>query len=94
MIVYSVHAAASFTLDKDTETLSLEFPTTLTSSCGPIHIEYTGTLNDQMRGFYRSKYTCSDKPSEERYGAVTQFEVRIVWLTVIYKQWTKFVALN
>ena len=62
-------------LDEDNETLTLEFPSSLTSSCGPLHIEYTGTLNDQMRGFYRSKYTSSGDPSEERYAAVTQFEV-------------------
>ena len=39
-----------------------------------INIDYTGTLNDQMRGFYRSKYSPPDNPQEERYAGVTQFE--------------------
>ncbi len=34
--------------------------------------KYTGSLNEQMRGFYRSKYT--DQAGEEKYCAVTQFE--------------------
>ena len=37
-----------------------------------IHLEFTGTLNDQMKGFYRSQYTSSD--GETRHAAVTQFE--------------------
>jgi puromycin-sensitive aminopeptidase len=42
-------------------------------SVGPAVIKYrfSGILNDQMRGFYRSKYT---KDGEDRYAAVTQFE--------------------
>ena len=39
-----------------------------------LKFEYTGTLNDQMRGFYRSKYTSPESPGEDRYAAVTQFE--------------------
>jgi len=35
-------------------------------------MSFVGELNDKMKGFYRSKYTIS---GEERYGAVTQFEV-------------------
>jgi len=37
-------------------------------------MSFVGELNDKMKGFYRSKYTVND---EERYGAVTQFEVCI-----------------
>jgi puromycin-sensitive aminopeptidase len=36
-------------------------------------MKYTGELNDKMKGFYRSKYTTPS--GEERYCAVTQFEV-------------------
>ena len=36
-------------------------------------MSFVGELNDKMKGFYRSKYTVN---GEERYGAVTQFEVR------------------
>lgn len=37
-----------------------------------IHIEFTGILNDKMKGFYRSKYY--DQEGKERFAAVTQFE--------------------
>jgi len=35
-------------------------------------MSFIGELNDRMKGFYRSKYSIN---GEERYGAVTQFEV-------------------
>lgn len=68
-------AAVSF--DSDAETVTLEFPSELPSGSGEVvlAIQYTGILNDQMRGFYSSKYTHPDHPGEERYAAVTQFEV-------------------
>lgn len=37
-----------------------------------IFIEFTGILNDKMKGFYRSKYF--DQDGKERFAAVTQFE--------------------
>lgn len=37
-----------------------------------LHLDFTGTLNDKMKGFYRSKYNTPD--GEERHCAVTQFE--------------------
>ena len=39
---------------------------------GVLSLDFTGILNDQLAGFYRTKYTSS--AGEERYGAVTQFE--------------------
>lgn len=36
-----------------------------------IEMEFSGELNDKMKGFYRSKYLIG---SDERYAAVTQFE--------------------
>lgn len=45
---------------------------------GVLKVSYTGELNDKMKGFYRSKYTMPD--GQERFGAVTQFEVLIVTL--------------
>jgi len=41
---------------------------------GTLKLTFSGELNDKMKGFYRSKYTSPD--GKERYGAVTQFEVR------------------
>ena len=39
---------------------------------GILSLSFTGLLNDQLAGFYRTKYTSSG--GEERFGAVTQFE--------------------
>ena len=60
------------TFCKEEETVVLEFPSDvgLEGGEGVITVEYTGILNDQMRGFYRAKYS-----GVERYAAVTQFEV-------------------
>ena len=52
--------------------MCLEFTSELNVGEALISISYTGSLNDQMRGFYRSKYVVD---GEERYAAVTQFEV-------------------
>ena len=65
-------SAATVTYDKDAETVCLEFPSDLAVGEVVLSLSYTGCLNDQMRGFYRSKYTVGE---EERYAAVTQFEV-------------------
>jgi puromycin-sensitive aminopeptidase len=64
------NAAVSY--DEENQTATFEFPREITSDSGPVHIEYSGLLNNQMRGFYRSKY---QSPSGvDKYGAVTQFE--------------------
>jgi len=60
-------------LDEGAETLTLTFHDPLPVGDGSLHIVYKGTLNDKMKGFYRSKYTTPS--GEERYAAVTQFEV-------------------
>ena len=65
-------------MDKSAETVTLQFPTELAVGETTLTMEYTGILNDQMRGFYRSKYTHPDFPGEERYAAVTQFEVQLI----------------
>ena len=65
-------AGATVSYDKDTETVSLEFGSELGVGEVVLSLAYVGCLNDQMRGFYRFKYTIN---GEERYGAATQFEV-------------------
>ena len=61
-----------FKLDEEAETLTIDLPEALTQgSRANMFCAYTGTLNDQMRGFYRSKYTMD---GETRYCASTQFE--------------------
>ncbi len=36
-----------------------------------MHLDFSGSLNDKLKGFYRSKYTTHD--GEVRYAATTQF---------------------
>jgi hypothetical protein len=54
---------------------------------GRLSLTFTGILNDKMKGFYRSKYTSPD--GEERYSAVTQFEVGLTKTTFILLSKTK-----
>ena len=65
--------------DKDAETVCLEFGSELAVGEVVFSFSYTGCLNDQMRGFYRSKYVVD---GEDRYAAVTQFEVRQSIITI------------
>ena len=65
-------AGATVSYNKDAETVSLEFGCELGVGEVILSLAYVGCLNDQMRGFYRFKYTINGK---ERYGAATQFEV-------------------
>ena len=39
------------------ETLTVTFPDSLPVGSGQIHLNFTGILNDKLRGFYRSCYT-------------------------------------
>nr|XP_047138134.1 puromycin-sensitive aminopeptidase-like isoform X2 [Hydra vulgaris] len=54
------------------ETVILHFPQALPIGLGNLSISFLGTLNDKMKGFYRSKY--KSKSGEDKYCAVTQFE--------------------
>ena len=58
-------------LDEKQETATFEFDRSLPSGSATLKIRFTGELNDQMRGFYRSEYTVE---GEKRAMAVTQFE--------------------
>lgn len=57
--------------DSKAEMITVTFPRTLPKGRGILHLAFTGTLNDQMRGFYRSRYMVR---GEERWIATTQFE--------------------
>ncbi|XP_062591652.1 puromycin-sensitive aminopeptidase-like [Saccostrea cucullata] len=66
----SVKAEVKF--EPENGVVVLSFPSPLQPGSGQLSIDFTGQLNDKMKGFYRSKYT---SPSgEEMYAAVTQFE--------------------
>lgn len=58
-------------LDEDRDTATLTFGETLSQGPAVLRMGFSGTLNDQMRGFYRSIYRLD---GEERNMAVTQFE--------------------
>ena len=68
---------ANITYCPQNETATLVFPATLPLGDVVLYLEYTGKLQDNMKGFYRSSYTHPNWPGEERYLGVTQFEVGI-----------------
>lgn len=68
----TVKTAKDITFSVDQETATLLFDSALPLGDGLLYMEFSGELNDKMKGFYRSKYfTPSGK---ERYAGVTQFE--------------------
>lgn len=70
---YPVEEAKSTVFCLEQETVTLEFSTALPQgSSAVLDLEFTGVLNDKMKGFYRSKYYGAD--GSERYAGVTQFE--------------------
>jgi len=58
---------ATVTTDEKTEMATLTVPNEIPAGPATIHIQYTGILNDKLRGFYLSK-------TDKRKYAVTQFE--------------------
>ena len=64
--------ASKIEYDDAKERLTLHFPGTLPAGTATLHLDFTGILNDQLRGFYRSSYASAD--GSERYLATTQFE--------------------
>lgn len=62
----------SVRFDKKMETVTIEFGRSFTpQETGTLELEFTGTLNDQMHGFYRTSY---DYLGKKTWGAATQFE--------------------
>ena len=64
------------TLKDKEETATFDFDVELPVGKGKLEIKYKGTLNDKMKGFYRTRYTTPW--GEERFAAATQFEVSAV----------------
>ena len=65
-------AVENSVVDESEETLTISIGAELnegTKAC--LYCAFTGTLNDRMKGFYRSKYTFE---GEDRFAATTQFE--------------------
>ena len=59
-------------LDDKADTVTFTFDAEVPTGPTRLDLEFTGELNDRLRGFYRSRYT--DLDGEERYLAATQFE--------------------
>jgi aminopeptidase N len=57
--------------DLDLTTVTLSFPSALPVGAGQLHIEYKGILNEDMAGFYRSKYT--DVEGNDQYMVSRQY---------------------
>ena len=57
------------------ETVAVSFPSPLPVGRGLLSLNFTGELNDKLKGFYRCKYTGED--GNEKFCAVTHFEVHL-----------------
>jgi puromycin-sensitive aminopeptidase len=66
------HPTPVIRMDPESETATFTFAQELPVGRLILEIDYTGTLNDKMAGFYRSKYT--DAAGQEKHLATTQFE--------------------
>ena len=58
--------------DAEAERATLRFPSPIPAGQAVLRTAFTGVLNDQLCGFYRSRYTDAD--GAERHLAATQFE--------------------
>ncbi|XP_074597724.1 puromycin-sensitive aminopeptidase-like isoform X2 [Brevipalpus obovatus] len=65
-------AEGEVSIDSDNQVARIKFIKNLQPGSGTLYMSFTGILNDQMKGFYRSKYKAQN--GEERYCATTQFE--------------------
>ncbi|MSP78805.1 MAG: M1 family peptidase [Dehalococcoidia bacterium] len=66
------YRATNVSVDETSERATFTFGITIPEGEATIMVRYTGILNDQLRGFYRSRYSGVD--GRERYLATTQFE--------------------
>ena len=63
---------ADTSFDEQAETVTFDFGRPLPAGPAKLQIEFSGVLNDLLRGFYRSRYV--DEDGAERHLATTQFE--------------------
>ena len=66
------HQAASIELDEPLQRCRVTFAQTLAPGEWTVRLTFQGTLNDKLRGFYRSTY--KDQSGTTRTMAATQFE--------------------
>ena len=65
-------APADFTIDAEADRLFVHTATELPTGSATLTVEFTGILNDKLRGFYRSTYTDAD--GTEQVIATTQMQ--------------------
>ena len=65
-------ASADFTIDEETDRLFVHTAAELPTGSATLAVEFTGILNDRLRGFYRSTYTDAD--GTEQVIATTQMQ--------------------
>lgn len=69
----AVQKASAIEYDTGLETVTFKFNEALPKgSSGTLKMEFDGSINDKMKGFYRSKFKGLD--GEDKYNGVTQFE--------------------
>ncbi len=68
----AIEQQGSVELDEDAETATFTFDRELSSGRAVLVIDFSGNLNDDLRGFYRSVFT--DDDGNEHTIATTQFE--------------------
>jgi puromycin-sensitive aminopeptidase len=64
--------SSAIDLDADAERVTFRFEEVLAAGRVVLHVEFTGELNDKLRGFYRSTFV--DDAGDEQVIATTQFE--------------------
>ncbi len=64
--------SAAIVLDEEKERVTILMASEVSAGSSTLHLEFTGILNDKLRGFYRSRFT--DDDGVEQYIATTQFE--------------------
>ena len=68
----SSYRATGISFDKERETATISFDSPIPAGTAQLGVDFTGELNDKLRGFYRSSYT--DVDGNQRWMATTQFE--------------------
>jgi puromycin-sensitive aminopeptidase len=63
---------AAIGIDEPAERVKLSFLQPLPPGEGRLHLRFSGTLNDKLRGFYRCR--CKDGDGDSHWMAATQFE--------------------
>ena len=67
------YPSTDITYSSSDETVTFGFSSPLPKGRGFLSMDFTGQLNDKLKGFYRSKYTGED--GSEKFCAATHFEV-------------------